>query len=212
MDEVAIALRDHYVDTVSGYLATLIHLFEQNHVHYRFIDQDVLHTKLGVAFLKGDTSSTRSELEKTLKEILKDGTIICKSTKDVGTIFKVELTFKKDLTPIQKESKPENVSQLLVGKKVLLVEDNELNMKNAAFILEEKGMCITQPFNGQIALDLFKNSDLNEFSFILMDIMMPIMNGLEATRQIRCWNEKMLKLYLLLPCLRMLLKMMFKIV
>ncbi len=77
------------------------------------------------------------------------------------------------------------MSQLLVGKKVLLVEDNELNMKIAAFILEEKGMCITQAFNGQIALNLFKNSDLNEFDFILMDIMMPIMNGLEVTRQIR---------------------------
>lgn len=81
------------------------------------------------------------------------------------------------------------MSQLLVGKKVLLVEDHELNMEIAAFILEEKGMHITQAFNGQIALDLFKNSDLNEFDFILMDMMIPIMNGLVATRQI-CLLER----------------------
>ena len=58
-------------------------------------------------------------------------------------------------------------------------------MEMAAFILEEKGMPITQAFNGQIALECFKNSDLNEFDFILMAIMIPIMNGLVATRQIR---------------------------
>ena len=122
-------------------------------------------------------------------QVKQDGTITCKSTKDVGTTFLVESTFKKDLTPIQKESKPKDMSQLLVGKKVLLVEDHELNMEMAAFILEEKGMHITQAFNGQIALDLFKNSDLNEFDFILMDMMIPIMNGLVATRQI-CLLER----------------------
>lgn len=71
------------------------------------------------------------------------------------------------------------------GIKVLLVEDNDLNMEIAKFLLENAGMNVTTANNGKEAVEIFDASDVNEFNLILMDVMMPVMDGLEATRAIR---------------------------
>jgi CheY-like chemotaxis protein len=69
--------------------------------------------------------------------------------------------------------------------KVLLVEDNELNMEIAREILQDEGVVITEAEDGKRAVELFEQSDPGDFDAILMDIMMPVMNGYDATRAIR---------------------------
>lgn len=66
-----------------------------------------------------------------------------------------------------------------------LVEDNELNREIAQFILEHTGITVVNAENGKEAVEIFKASEPGEFDFILMDVMMPVMDGLEATRIIR---------------------------
>lgn len=75
------------------------------------------------------------------------------------------------------------------GKNILLVEDNELNMEIAQIFLEEHGVNVENAWNGQEAVDIFKNSEEGFFDFIIMDIMMPVMNGLDATRTIRALDR-----------------------
>jgi CheY-like chemotaxis protein len=77
----------------------------------------------------------------------------------------------------------------LDGMKILLVEDNELNMEIAQELLEDEGMDVTTAENGKIAYDTFTNAPEKSFDAILMDIMMPVMNGHEATRAIRSSNH-----------------------
>jgi CheY-like chemotaxis protein len=79
---------------------------------------------------------------------------------------------------------PPNVVSLK-GMKVLLVEDNELNMEIAQELLEDEDIVVTTAENGKIAFDTFTQSPPGTFEAILMDVMMPVMNGLEATKAIR---------------------------
>ena len=72
-----------------------------------------------------------------------------------------------------------------------MVEDNELNREIAQFILEHTGITVVNAENGKEAVEIFKASEQGEFDFILMDVMMPVMDGLEATRIIRKWNARM---------------------
>ena len=78
----------------------------------------------------------------------------------------------------------------LKGFHVLIAEDNELNMEITEFILKSRGMCITRAWNGTEAAELFAGSDEGTYDLILMDVVMPFMNGLEATRMIRCMERK----------------------
>ena len=66
-----------------------------------------------------------------------------------------------------------------------MAEDNELNMEIVKYMLERNGIQVTCAKDGQKVIDLFEQSKINEFDFILMDIMMPKLNGLDATRKIR---------------------------
>ena len=74
---------------------------------------------------------------------------------------------------------------LLKGKRVLLAEDNDLNAEIVEIQLEEYGMVIDRARNGKEALDAFLAKEPDTYSVILMDIMMPVMDGLEATKEIR---------------------------
>lgn len=73
----------------------------------------------------------------------------------------------------------------VIGKKILLVEDNELNMEIAEFILRKEGMQVIRAWNGKEALEHFRTSAAGEIPVILMDLVMPVMDGFEASQVIR---------------------------
>ena len=114
------------------------------------------------------------------------GTITFTSKQGEGTTFHVILPFRicqpGELPPqVTKAPAPD----ALQGMRLLLVEDNTLNMEIAAFMLESAGAELTQAQNGQEALDIFRESPAGFFDAILMDVMMPVMDGYQATRAIR---------------------------
>lgn len=114
------------------------------------------------------------------------GTIDIQSEAGIGTRVEIFLAFPiVDEKKVQKQEKKERTRKNLSGIKVLLAEDNELNREIAKFILEDENMIVTEAKDGQEALDIFKNSKENTFDLILMDIMMPVLNGLAASREIR---------------------------
>lgn len=119
------------------------------------------------------------------------GTITCRSEKDVGTTFRVRLTFRIDKdykVPEQPSEKSDH--SVLEGKNVLLAEDNELNMEIAEFLLTDRGAKVTKAWNGEEAVDIFAASETGFFDIIFMDIMMPVKDGLTATREIRSLDRE----------------------
>lgn len=122
---------------------------------------------------------------------LMGGTITLESERNVGTKFTFVLPFEIDPDYREQEKFQKDVSEIsLEGFRVLLVEDNELNMEIARFTLEQAGIIVTSAWNGREATELFAKSDLYEFDLILMDVMMPVMGGLDATRAIRSMERK----------------------
>ena len=114
------------------------------------------------------------------------GTITFESEDGVGTTFVIQVPFKIDLNSDKwEEQKDVSDGKSIKGLHILLTEDNELNMEIAEFMLQNEGAVVTKAWNGQEAVDQFKKSELGEFDAILMDIMMPVTNGYEATKMIR---------------------------
>lgn len=87
----------------------------------------------------------------------------------------------------------------LNGMKLLLVEDNEVNIEIAKCLLEGDGVQITPAENGQIAVDMFAASEAGDYDVILMDVMMPVMDGLTAARTIRAMDRPDAAKFQLLP-------------
>lgn len=113
------------------------------------------------------------------------GTIQIESEIDKGSRFTVILPMKIAVSEENPEAEKEEEQAQIAGKHVLLVEDNELNQEIAQYMLEELGVTVTLATNGQEAVDLFAESAPGDYQMILMDIMMPVMDGHEATRTIR---------------------------
>jgi signal transduction histidine kinase/CheY-like chemotaxis protein len=116
------------------------------------------------------------------------GTIAVKSKKNVGTDFTVEIPFavNSNVKRLDEQAKTELT---LTGCRVLLAEDNELNAEIAEDILANAGANITLVKNGKEAVDICADSESNHFDLILMDIMMPEMDGLSATKAIRAMER-----------------------
>ena len=115
---------------------------------------------------------------------LMGGNITVISEKNIGSVFTVDIPFDIDSDSETDES-DDNIPESFEGKRVLLVEDNDLNQEIALYMLKEKGFDVDTADNGKEAVGKFLSSKLFFYNLILMDIMMPVMNGLEATRAIR---------------------------
>ena len=118
------------------------------------------------------------------------GSISFESKEGAGTTFVIQVPFKIDPDADKREEQRDVSEKSIKGLHILLAEDNELNMEIAEFVLQNEGAGVTKAWDGQEAVELFRNSEPGEFDVILMDIMMPVMNGYEATKMIRSLDRE----------------------
>ena len=119
-----------------------------------------------------------------------NGTISFESKEGTGTTFVIRIPFQIDADMKDRTETEEKTETSIQGLHVLLTEDNELNMEIAEFVLQNEGAVVTKAWNGQKAVDIFRKSRPGEFDAILMDIMMPVMNGYEAAKMIRSLDRE----------------------
>ena len=117
------------------------------------------------------------------------GTISVTSEVGKGSTFVVELPFEMGAAPEKSKKEEADKENTIHGLNLMLVEDNELNAEVAEILLEDEGAIITMVNDGQQAVELFNNNPVGTFDAILMDIMMPVMDGLTATKAIRALNR-----------------------
>ena len=115
------------------------------------------------------------------------GSLDVESTPGKGSTFTVRLSLP--LAETAYDTPEEEPPADLHGLHLLMAEDNELNREIAVTLLEEQGAAITTAENGREAVELFQNAPQGTFDAVLMDVMMPEMNGLEATRAIRAFEH-----------------------
>ena len=118
------------------------------------------------------------------------GTISFESKEGTGTTFVIRIPFRIDTDRDSKVEAGEKTEASIRGLHILLAEDNELNMEIAEFILQNEGADVTKAWNGREAVEIFEKSRPDEFDIILMDIMMPVMNGYEAAKMIHSMDRK----------------------
>ncbi len=126
---------------------------------------------------------------------LMGGSIEVASEPGRGTEFTLQFTFKlQEQAPQSEQQAPSAAmpADRFLGKRLLLVEDNELNLEIAQDLLGEIGFLVDTAQNGQIALELVRSSAPGYYDAILMDIQMPVMNGYQASREIRCLKDEAL--------------------
>ena len=153
----------------------LPHIFEEFSREHSTTENKVPGTGLGLPIIK-------SMIE------LMGGSIQVESRQGIGTKFTIDLSFDialKEEVYGSEDTIESSAIHTIKGKRILLVEDNELNAEIAKTVLEDVGALITRAENGQQALELFKEKPAGTFDVILMDLMMPVMDGYTATRKIR---------------------------
>ena len=117
------------------------------------------------------------------------GTITLETKQGEGSTFTITLPVKLD-TVCFEETETEEEETSIEGMKILLVEDHDLNLEVAQYILEDAGAEIIVARNGLESVELFEQSESDSFDVILMDVMMPVMDGLTATKRIRKLKRK----------------------
>ena len=128
-------------------------------------------------------------IAKKLVEIM-GGTISFESKEGTGTMFMIRIPFKIDPNADEHKVQKDIPDKSIKGLHILLAEDNELNMEIAEFMLRNEGTEVTRAWNGQEVVEIFEKSKSGQFDVILMDIMMPVMNGYEATKRIRSMDRE----------------------
>ena len=118
------------------------------------------------------------------------GTISFESKEGAGTTFVIRVPFKIDPDVDEHKVQKDIPEKSIEGLHILLVEDNELNMEIAEFMLRNEGADVTKAWNGRKAVEIFEKSRPDEFDVILIDIMMPVMNGYEVARMIRSMDRE----------------------
>ena len=177
---------------------------DDKHIVARYIVKDngigmseEFQKKLFKPFSQEDDRSARTQYKGTglgmaiAKEYVEmmDGSIAVESQKGVGTTFTVEIPLELTEQDIhQKQEEP--VHHDLTGVNVLMAEDNDLNAELATVMLEDAGMAVTRAFDGKEAVELFKNHPQGTYDIILMDIMMPNMDGHQAAKTIRAMGTE----------------------
>ena len=115
-----------------------------------------------------------------------NGTISVRSTLGEGSEFTFRLAFRLAEEEMQQAAEnKEDAKDDLAGMRVLLVEDNDINMEIAEFYLTDAGIIVEKAWNGKEAVEKYEGTPKGYYSAILMDIMMPVMNGIEAARNIQ---------------------------
>ena len=153
----------------------LPHIYEEFSREHSTTENKVPGTGLGLPIIK-------SMIE------LMGGSIQVESRQGIGTKFTIDLSFDialKEEVYGSEDTIESSAIHTIKGKRILLVEDNELNAEIAKTVLEDVGALITRAENGQQALELFKEKPAGTFDVILMDLMMPVMDGYTATKKIR---------------------------
>lgn len=153
----------------------LPHVYEEFSREHTITENKVQGTELGLSIIK-------SMIE------LMGGSIQVESRQGIGTKFTVDFSFdiasKEEVYENQNTMKPPEI-HTIKGTRILLVEDNELNAEIAKTVLEDDGALVTRVGDGQQAVELFKEKPAGTFDAILMDLMMPVMDGYTATKEIR---------------------------
>lgn len=155
------------------------HLFQPFSQEHNEITTSYAGTGLGLAIVKKLV-------------LLMNGQIDVESHLNQGTTFTLHLNFEKTAAPNTRTRITEAPSiplDLLQGQSILLCEDHPLNAEITRKLLDKAGMKVTLAQNGQIALDIFRTAEQHYFAAILMDIRMPVMDGLTATRNIRALDR-----------------------
>ena len=117
------------------------------------------------------------------------GTIEVTSKKGAGSTFTVTVSLKLQSREEEQPADTDNLLNYLKGKKILLVEDNEINIEIETDILQDLELIVEPAENGQIALDKLEEAEEGEYLFVLMDIQMPVMDGRTAAAKIRKMNS-----------------------
>lgn len=172
--DIKISVKDNGIGISKSFMSKLFEPFEQENNN---ITQKYCGTGLGMSIVK------------SLVEMM-GGKIEVKSEKRKGTDVYVYLSFKKAADSIEMTTVPQHESKNLKGKRILLCEDHQLNAKVVQYMLSDKQISVSHAVNGQVAVDMFCAERENYYDMILMDIRMPVMDGIEAAKRIRRLKRK----------------------
>ncbi|MBP5624417.1 MAG: response regulator, partial [Lachnospiraceae bacterium] len=150
------------------------HLFEPFAQESHDVISDLNGTGLGLSIVKGIVDAL-------------DGSIEVESKAGEGSKFTVKLAFEVAEEACRSQKTGEEVD--LNGKRILVVEDNDINREIAEAILQKKGIVTETAVNGQEAVEMFASRVAGYYDMILMDIRMPVMSGLTATKRIRAMDR-----------------------